>query len=189
MAAVRDVKLVLSVKLYVAVYACALIPPALSLKALDIYRKNVGTTVEVSAVGYVEYSLGVCAEGARHKRAVEVELSVYCRSLKNEYKLLVRKRGIEQEGLAVPSVVSRTIAVRDKVFFSEIALREIIVREIHHAPISVVPLLSACANNRACLTSGVGRGMAVSLVGIYVAEVELPLSVHIKNNSCHIIPP
>ena len=91
---VRDVELLLCIEADVAVNSRALVPPAFSLKAVDMYRKDVGPSVEVRALAYIKYGLGVRAERTRHKRAVKVKLSVYGSSLKAEEKLLALKRGI-----------------------------------------------------------------------------------------------
>ena len=91
---VRDMELFLCIEADVAVYSRALVPPAFSLKSVDMYREDVGSSVEVRALAYIEYGLGVRAERTRHKRAVEVEFCINGSSLKAKKELLALKRGI-----------------------------------------------------------------------------------------------
>ena len=65
-AVVRDMELIFYVKADVTIDACAFIPPALSLQALDINGEDVRSAVEICTIGDIEKRFRVSAEGALH---------------------------------------------------------------------------------------------------------------------------
>ena len=137
-AVVSDVEGFFYDKSDVAVYACALVPPAFGSHSVDVNCDNVGSVAEECAVRYVYVKRSVSRERASHERAVEIYARRDCHSLEREHNVLAVVFSRELEGLAVPCVVSGLVAVGDEVFGFEFRLCEVVVRDVHHSPRAVV---------------------------------------------------
>ena len=182
---VRNMQLILGVELDVAINTRALIPPAFRFQALDVNGKDVRSAVEIRSVGDIEEGFRVRAEGSLHQRSVEIKFRVDGSALKADEQLLVRKRFVKQEGFSVPSVATVAVSVRKQIVFIKAALRVIVVRQIHTAPVRIIPYLSRRTDDSARFTAAVRIGMAVRRLHVDVPSVETPFIIQIHYDSLH----
>ena len=118
---------------YIAVYARALVPPALVLAGIDVHRDNV-FRAEINHVGYVHLKRGIAALVGQHVAAVYIYAAMrgYALEVQPHARVIVKLR--QCEVLAVPRVVVLEKAQRFVIVFVRALKYRVIVRQIHARP-------------------------------------------------------